>query len=145
VPVTDDDLAHVRRAFDEFNARYNRLREGDALERYHAEFFAADSVIENVDGFPAPGRYEGFDGYREGFGDSYGSYRDVVYRVVAVEPAGGQVLALLRVSGKPPDDDVTLEIALGIAYEMRDGKIGHARVYVGHDRARQAALSPEAS
>ena len=52
-----------------------------------------------------------------------------------------RVLALVRVSGKPPDDDVRLEIALGITYELRDGKIAHVRVYLGHERARDAASS----
>ena len=141
MPVSDGDLAHVRRAFVEFNERYDRLGDVSELKRYHEEFFAPDSVIENVDGFPTPGRYEGWDGYREGFGDSYGSYRDVNYKVDSIEPIGDHVLALLRVSGKPPDDDVVLELALGIVYDMRDGKIGCSRVYVGHERAREAALS----
>jgi len=59
VPASDRDLAHVRRAFAEFNKRYDSLRDDGALERYHAEFYAPDSVIEHVDNFPAPGRYEG--------------------------------------------------------------------------------------
>ena len=140
VPVADSDLAHVRRAFVEFNERYDALRDG-GLAQYHAEFYAPDAVIEHVDNFPAPGRYEGFDGYSEWFGQSYGNYRDVTWRIEGVEAAGERVLALVRVSGKPADDDVTLEIALGITYEMRDGKIGHVRVYLGHDRAREAASS----
>ena len=31
--------------------------------------------------------------------------------------------------------------ALGITYEMRAGRIGHVRVYLGHERARAAASS----
>jgi len=141
VPVTASDLAHIRRAFAEFTERYDKLREDGALERYYAEFYVPDSVVENVDGFPTPGRYEGFAGYQEGFSDAYGSYRDVRWRVEAIEPAGELVLALMRAFGKPPDDDVALELALGMTYEMRDGKIAYARVYVGHERARAATLS----
>jgi ketosteroid isomerase-like protein len=141
VAVTDRDLEHIRRAFAEFTERYDKLREEGELERYHAEFYVSDSVIENVDGFPIPGRYEGFAGYREGFGDSYGNYRDVRWRVESIEPAGDYVLALVRAFGKPADDDVELELALGMTYEMRDGRIAYARVYVGHERAREAALS----
>lgn len=140
MPVSESDLAHVRRAFVEFNERYDRLR-GGGLADYHAEFYAPDSVIEHVDSFPTPGRYEGFAGYEEWFGQSYGNYRDVTWRIVDVEAVGERVLALVRVSGKPPDDDTELEIALGITYEMRDGRIGHVRVYVGHERARDAASS----
>ena len=138
--VSDSDLAHVRRAFAEFNERYERLRDG-GLADYHAEFYAPDAVIEHVDGFPAPGRYEGYEGYADWFGQSYGTYRDVTWRIAGVEAAGDRVLALVRVSGKPADDDIELEVALGITYELRDGRIAYVRVYVGHDRARDAASS----
>jgi ketosteroid isomerase-like protein len=140
VPVSDSDLAHVRRAFAEFNERYDTLRDG-GVDDYHAEFYAPDSVIEHVDSFPAPGSYQGLDGYREWFGSSYGNYRDVSWKIEGIEAAGDRVLALVRVSGKAPDDEVRLEIALGITYEMRDGKIAHVRVYLGHERARDAASS----
>jgi hypothetical protein len=140
VPVSDSDLAHVRRAFVEFNERYDALRDG-GVDSYHAEFYAPGWVIEHVDNFPSPGRYEGIDGYREWFGNSYGEYRDVTWQILGIEPVADRVLALVRVSGTAPDDDVRLEIALGITYEMRDGKIGHVRVYLGHERARDAASS----
>ena len=139
-PVTQSDLDHIRRAFLSFNERYDDLREG-GLEAYHAEFYAPDAVIEHVDGFPVPGRYEGLEGYQEWFGNSYGSYRDVTWTVDGVELVGERVVALVRVSGKPADDPVELELALGVTYEMRDGKIGYVRVYVGHERALAAASS----
>jgi ketosteroid isomerase-like protein len=140
VPASDSDLAHVRRAFVEFNERYDDLRDG-GLAAYHAQFYAPDAVIEHVDNFPAPGRYVGYPGYEEWFGQSYGTYRDVTWRIVGVEAVGDRVLALVRVSGKPADDDIELEVSLGITYELRDGRIAYVRVYVGHDRARDAASS----
>ena len=140
MPVSAADVEHIRRAFAEFNERYDSLRAG-GLDEYHAQFYAPDAVIEHVDGFPAPGSYKGLDGYREWFGQSYGSYRDVTWQVSGVHAVADRVVALVRVSGKPPDDDVELELELGITYEMRDGKIGYARVYVGHERALGAARS----
>jgi SnoaL-like protein len=140
VPVSDSDLDHVRRAFVEFNERYDALRDG-GVAAYHAEFYAPDAVIEHVDNFPSPGRYQGLAGYEEWFGQSYGNYRDVTWDIVGIEGVADRVLALVRVSGKPPDDDVQLEIALGITYELSDGKIAHVRVYLGHERARDAASS----
>lgn len=130
----------MRRAFVEFNERYDSLRDG-GLAAYHAEFYAPDGVIDHVDGFPAFGRYQGLTGYHEWFGDSYGNYRDVTWQIDAIEAVGERVLALVRVSGRAADDDVKLEVALGITYEMRGGMIGYVRVYVGHDRARAAASS----
>jgi ketosteroid isomerase-like protein len=140
VPVSASDLEHIRRAFTEFNERYESLRAG-GLEEFHAEFYAPDAVIEHVDGFPAPGRFEGYEGYSAWFDESYGSYRDVTWQVVGVHVVADRVVALVRVSGKAPDDDVELELDLGITYEMRDGKIGYVRVYVGHERALGAASS----
>jgi ketosteroid isomerase-like protein len=140
VPVTDADLNHIRRAFLEFNERYDSLRDG-GLEQYHGEFYTPDAVIEHVDNFPSPGSYTGYAGYEEWFGDAYGSYRDVTWRIEGIEVAGDRVLALVRVSGTSPDDGVMLEVALGISYELRDGRIAYVRVYVGHDRARDAARS----
>jgi ketosteroid isomerase-like protein len=140
VPVSDSDLDHVRRAFVEFNERYDALRDA-GVAAYHAEFYAPDAVIEHVDNFPSPGSYAGLAGYEEWFGQSYGDYRDVTWQIVGIEAVADRVLALVRVSGKPPDDDVQLEIALGITYELRDGKIAHVRVYLGHERARDAASS----
>ena len=139
--VTDADVEHVRRAFASFNDHFGAMAQEDAVAGYWNEFWAPDGVIENVDNFPAPGRYQGLAGYREFSGDSYGSYRDISWRIVSIDKAGDRVVALVRVSGKPADDDVELEVALGITYEMRDGKIAHSRVYVGHDRARDAASS----
>ena len=138
--VTEDDLALVRRLYVEFGDRFERLRD-EGVEDWFEEFYAPDLVIENVDNFPTAGRYEGSAGYREFFDTSYGSYRDVDWRLDCIEARDDRVLVLSQVSGKPLDDDVELTIDLGITYEMRDGKIGYVRVYVGHDRARAAASS----
>jgi hypothetical protein len=46
---------------------------------------------------------------------------------------------LLTVTGRPPDEDLELEIQLGNTYELEDGRIKHLRVYVGHERAVAAA------
>ena len=138
MPVTNADLEHIRRAFEDFNGRYEDLRTG-GLDTYHAEFYAPDAVIEHVDNVPSAGSYEGFAGYQDWFDQSYGDYTDVSWTIEGIEAVEDRVLALVRVSGRLPDDDVKLEVALGITYEMRDGRIGHVRVYVGHDRARDAA------
>jgi hypothetical protein len=139
VAAADPNLEHVRRAFVEFNQRYDELRAG-GLERYHAEFYTPDSVIEHVDNFPVPGSFAGYEGYEEWFGFAYGDYRGVTWQIVGLEPVGDRVLALVRVSGTG-EDGVELEVALGITYELRDGKIARVRVYVGHERARDAASS----
>jgi hypothetical protein len=43
------------------------------------------------------------------------------------------------VSGRPKDEDLKLEVQLGNTYEIEDGRIKHLKVYVGHQRALEAA------
>jgi ketosteroid isomerase-like protein len=140
VNVTDDDLAHVVRSLKESARRF----QGDGtrgVDEYYAEFYAPDGVIEHVDDFPMPGRFEGLDGYREWFRDAYGPYEDVVFRVETVRPEGDCVLALMTISGRSKGDNVELAVQLGNTYALREGKIAYVRVYVGHERAVEAARS----
>jgi ketosteroid isomerase-like protein len=133
VPVSDADLALVRRAFDEFGVS----REG--LDDYYHRFFVPHGVVEFVDGFPVAGRYEGVDGYRRWFEDSYGPYEGIQRRLDSLTAAGDRVVALLTVTGREQGDDVELTVQLGNTYELEDGRIRYLRVYVGHERALEAA------
>jgi predicted ester cyclase len=140
VTVTDNDVAHVVRALQESARRF----EGDGthgVDEYYAEFYLPDGVIEHVDDFPMPGRFEGLDGYREWFRDAYGPYEDVVFRIESVQAEGERVLALMTISGRSKGDAVELTVQLGNTYELRDGRIAYVRVYVGHERAVEAARS----
>jgi hypothetical protein len=138
VPVTDDDVAHVRAAYEDFRARHERFTQDDLTAYFH-RFYADDAVIENVESFPLPARYEGLDGYLRWFDESYSPYEDIAWDIIAVEAIGERVVARTRVSGRPRGEEVRLEVRLGITYEMRGGRIGHVRVYLSHDRALEAA------
>jgi ketosteroid isomerase-like protein len=133
VTFEDPDVALVRRAFEDFE-----VREG-TLDDYFGRYWVPDGVIEFVDGFPISGRYQGIEGYRRWFGDSYAPYQDVQRRLVSISKEGDQVVALLVVRGRPRDEDLELEVQLGNTYELEDGRIKHLRVYVGHQRALEAA------
>ena len=126
------------RAFQETNRRFEGYRT-DGLREYFDEFYTPDAVIEHVDDFPMPGRFVGLDGYREWFGESYGPYEDIVWRIDAVRPEGDCVLALLTISGRQRGDQVELTVQIGNTYELRDGRIARVRVFVGHERAVAAA------
>ena len=129
----DRDVAFVLRAFQEFD-----VQAGD-LEDYHGRFWAPDGVIEFVDGFPVRGRYQGLDGYRRWYADSYAPYENVKRRLDSIAVEGERVVALLTITGRPKDDDVELEVQLGNTYELENGRIKHLRVYLGHERALEAA------
>jgi ketosteroid isomerase-like protein len=129
----EPDVAFVLRAFQEFD-----VREG-SLEAYFARFYAPDGVVEFVDGFPISGRYEGIAGYRRWFADSYAPYEDIERRLDSITVEGDRVVALVTITGRPKDDDLELEVQLGNTYELVDGRIKHLRIYVGHERALEAA------
>lgn len=138
MPVSDAEVAHVVRAFQETNRRFEGYKTG-GLEAYFDEFYEPDAVIEHVDQFPMPGRFEGIEGYRQWFGDSYGPYEDIVWKIESVRAEGERVLALLTITGRPRGERIELAVQIGNTYEMRNGRIAHMRVYVGHERAVEAA------
>jgi ketosteroid isomerase-like protein len=140
MPVTEDDVAHVRRAFAEFNARYEHL--DDELEDYHAEFYTPDSVLHNASGFPVPATYEGFAGYERWWTDSYGPYEGVQWEIESVDAVGERVVAVARSGGRAIGDPTWLEIKLAMTYVMHDGRIARVDVFLtpeaafDHARAR---------
>jgi ketosteroid isomerase-like protein len=129
----DPDVAFVLEAFQAFE-----VQEG-TLEEYYERFWVPDGVIEFVDGFPIRGSYQGVDGYKQWFADSYGPYEDIERRLDSITKEGDRVVALLTVTGRPKDADIGLEVQLGNTYELEDGRIKYLRVYVGHGRAIEAA------
>jgi hypothetical protein len=52
---------------------------------------------------------------------------------------GDRVVALITITGRPKGEDLQLELQLGNTYEVEDGRIRCLRVYVGHQRALDAA------
>ena len=134
MPIDQSHVAIVRRAFQDFEVQ------AGTLEEYFARYYTPDGVVEFVDGFPVSGRYEGVDGYRRWFEDSYGPYEDVTRELHSIEAVADRVVALITITGRAKDDPTQLEVQLGNSYELAaDGRIRHLRVYVGHARARDAA------
>jgi ketosteroid isomerase-like protein len=129
----DPDVAFVLDAFREFDVREC------SLEEYFERWYAPDGVLEFVDGFPIPGRYQGVEGFKQWFADSYGPYDDVKRELVSITKEADRVVVLLLVTGRPKGEDLDLEIQLGNTYQVEDGRIKHLRVYVGHRRAVEAA------
>jgi SnoaL-like domain len=133
MPEEDPDIAFVLEAIQAFE-----VQEG-TLEEYHARFWVPDGVVEFVDGFPITGSYQGLEGYRRWFADSYAPYDGVQRRLDSISKEGDRVVALLTITGRPKDEDVELEVQLGNTYELERGRIKRLNIYVGHDRAVAAA------
>jgi ketosteroid isomerase-like protein len=141
--VSDEDVEHVRRAFESFNAT-SRERETEAGIRAHfARWYDADVEIVNADDWPIPGSYHGTEGYVRWYRENYGAYEDVHYDVDFLGAVGDRVVALVTISGRPRGDDTRLEVQLGLVYGMRNGRIASVALHLGHEGAMSSATSAE--
>jgi ketosteroid isomerase-like protein len=135
------NVSHIADAYVDFNSRYEELADAEAMRAYHGRWYDPESRIENVDGWPLDATYDGLDGYRRWYAENYATYDDVRFDVESVQPVGDRVVALARVSGRPKGADERLEIQVGVTYELREGRIWRVRLYLGHERALQAAAA----
>jgi hypothetical protein len=138
VPATDADVEHVRNAYLEFNERRETFTPDD-LTSYFRRYYDDEAVIENVEGFPIPARYEGLEGYHQWYGESMGPYEDIRWEPVGIDAVGERVVARMWVRARPRGESTQLELQLGLVYEMRGPRIAHVGVYVSHERALEAA------
>jgi ketosteroid isomerase-like protein len=139
MPVSDEDVEHVRRAFASFNET-ERDREDEAgIRAHHARWYDPDVEIVNADNWPVPASYRGTEGYVRWYRENYGSYEDVRYDVEFLDAVGDRVVALVTISGRPRGEETELEVQIGLVYGMRGGRIARVELYLGHDRAMQAA------
>jgi ketosteroid isomerase-like protein len=137
MPVTDHDVAQVRRAFETFDIQALR---GGGLHAYFEAFYDDEAVVEHAEGFPVPaGRHIGRDGYEQWFEDTYGAYQEVGWSVEDVRAVGERVLAIARVGGRTFEDPTRLEVRLALVYAMRGGRIAHVQVFLTPERALEAA------
>ena len=128
----EEPLTVVIQAFEEFEFGQTDL------EDYFERWWHPDAVIESPDGFPITGRYEGLEGYRRWFEDSYGPYYGIRRQVNSIKTDGNTVVMLLTITGRSREDGLELEIKIGSTYEVEDGRIKRLSVFVGHERAMLA-------
>jgi ketosteroid isomerase-like protein len=141
VPVSEDDVARVREAFEAFDLE--ALRDG-GLPAYFERFYDEDAVVEHAEGFPVPdARHIGEDGYVQWFEDTYGAYADVRWEVESVAAEGERVLAIARVRGHVHGDPTELEVRLALVYRMHGGRIAHVLVFLTPELAVRAARAAE--
>ena len=123
MPVSEQDVAHVRLAFEEFDI--TALRAG-GLRAYVERFYDDDAVIEHAEGFPVPAaRHMGHEGYVEWFEETYGAYSDVRWEPESVVAEGERVLAIALVKGRPHGHPTELEVRVAMVYRMHRGRIAH--------------------
>jgi ketosteroid isomerase-like protein len=139
MPVTDEDVEHVRRAFESFNATADARQDEAGIRAHHARWYVPDVEIVNADDWPVPASYRGTEGYVQWYRENYGAYEDVRYAVDFLDAVGERVVALVTISGRPRGEETKLEVQIGLVYGMRDGRIARVELYLGHERPMRAA------
>jgi RimJ/RimL family protein N-acetyltransferase len=141
--VSDEDVEHVRRAFESFNATTHDREDEAGIRAHFARWYHPDVEIVNADDWPVPGSYRGTEGYIRWYRENYGAYEDVRYGVDFLGGVGDRVVALVTISGRPRGEDTVLEVQLGLVYGMRGGRIASVALHLGHAGAMSSATSAE--
>src|SRR3954447_936773 len=107
VPPSQGDIDRVRAAYEEFNARFEQLKSGDlaGLEDY----CDPDIVMIPVDGWPVPGRFEGYDGYRRWMREVFSGTAVNRYEETEAAVVGDYVVATMMSRGRAEDDPTEME------------------------------------
>jgi RimJ/RimL family protein N-acetyltransferase len=141
--VSDEDVEHVRRAFESFNATTHDREDEAGIRAHFARWYDPDVEIVNADDWPVPGSYRGTEGYISWYRENYGAYEDVRYGVDFLGGVGDRVVALVTISGRPRGEGTVLEVQLGLVYGMRGGRIASVALHLGHAAAMSSATSGE--
>ena len=137
MPVSPEDVEHVRRAFEEWDL--DALR-GGGLRAYVERFYDDDVVVEAAEGFPiTTARHEGHDGYMAWFEANYAPYEDVRWEVESITAEGEGVVVVALVRGRLVGDPTELEVRLATVYRMHEGRIAHVLVFLTPELAFAAA------
>ena len=134
---TQADTERVVASYREFNNRFQQVKTGDltGLEDY----CVPDLVMVSVDGWPVSGRYVGLDGYRRWVREVYGGTAENRFDEIEASVVGDFVVVTMLSRGRADDDPTEMEAPIGVVHELRDGLIARAWVYLGHERALEAA------
>jgi ketosteroid isomerase-like protein len=140
VAVSDEDVEHVRRAFEAFNATSDERKDEAGIRAHFGRWYDANVEIVNADDWPIPASYRGgADAYIRWYHENYGAYEDVRYAIDSLGAIGDRVVALVTISGRPRGEETELEVQIGLVYGMRGGRIARVELYLGHERPVQAA------
>jgi len=134
---TQADVDRVREAYAVFNERYQQLRTGDLTG--FEDYCAPDIVLIPVDGWPVSGHFEGLDGYRRWLHEVYADTAENRIEEIDATVVGDYVVTTMMTRGRTEGDPTEMEAPVGAVHMVRDGRLARVWVYLGHDRALQAA------
>ena len=133
----EEDIALLERAFQTLAKQFDAVRAGDTT--LMTRFWCPDLKIRNVDGWPVPGEYHGYEGFRHWFDETFGEFSGYTPERATYARVGDRVIACVhsRWSG-PHGEEVVPQVAL--CFAIRDGRIAGMDVFLDEGRARAAAL-----
>src|SRR3954452_15255504 len=114
MPVSDEDVEHVRRAFATFNETARDREDEAGIRAHHARWYDPDVEIVNADDWPTAASYRGTEGYVRWYRENYGPYEGVRYAVGFLGAVGNRVVALVTITGRPRGEKDELEVQLGL-------------------------------
>jgi ketosteroid isomerase-like protein len=130
--VTNGNVEVVRRLFEAYAER--------GIEGV-LETMDDDVLIEIPGDLSAePDDYEGHDGARRYFDGFAGMLEDVRYEAIDVFPAGDDVIAHIRLSGRGASSGLDVDLEAFVVHQLANGKIVRIRPYADLESA-QAATS----
>jgi ketosteroid isomerase-like protein len=133
--MSEENVERLREAYELINNEFAALKRGE-LDGLLA-FFDPDVVIEYVDA-PDPEQYEGHDGVRKWFHDSFGVWEAVSVEAEEFIEVGDWTVVQLRARGRGEKSGVEVEVRLTATHRFRGGRIVHDRVYLDRDQALEA-------
>jgi ketosteroid isomerase-like protein len=99
-----------------------------------------DIVIEIPPELSAePDDYHGHDGARRYFAGFAGMIDDVRYEPIELIPAGSNVIAHIRLSGRGASSGLDVDLEAFVVHELEDGRIARIRPYGDMEAAQAAA------
>jgi len=139
IDVDDPELNLLRRAWRALSDNFDTLTAGDLspIEAY----WSPELVIEHVDGWPVPGTYDGYDGFRqwwtEVFGRDYTGYETMGYEA---ERLGDQLFLLVDTRWNARDGETLVVPSFAVLFGFRELRICRMRIFLKPDDAVAAAL-----
>jgi ketosteroid isomerase-like protein len=132
----DADVELLTRAFMTLSKQFDAVRAGD-LSLLN-EFWSPELRIENADGWPVPGTYDGYDGFRRWFDETFGEYTGYVPMRGEFTRVGDRIVACVHSRWSTPEGE-TVVPQVALLFQVREGRIARMDVFVDEDRARAAA------
>jgi len=139
--MSEQDVEFVRRSFLGFSQDFAEFSAGGI--GHLPRFWAEDLEIDNVDGWPLPGVYRGYDGWRRWISDAFGEMRNPRPRDVRFVDTGRAVVILGEMEWLTPGD-VSIAHRFATVVERReDGLIHRMRVFLDWARALAEGGAPD--